>query len=493
MDPFPFPYKSSIYQIPQTSRRINLKQGVKRHIEKYAWMSDGAVRNIEKGLPLINESKFSHIVDIAQTEKQIKEDEIEFLQQFVNPEYFTQQEFLDLPVPNVNSPEELKLQRLMDKIRQKRVKQLLNPSTGLVQQPPAEDIIDNIGKLHVRSVTQKVKRPTSAAPFPHPPHIDQRPKRPKSTVGLVQQQMKRVFKPNSEPFTHVDCESDFPEDDMLPPPLLDEEEEIEEEEDYSMANTPSLLLDPHAGDIYWTKNKAPFTRDEVDTLYSWRKQVNDSMANNDGKITEMLEEREKCIKRTFESRLAFERQVELVEEDCDQVVNLGPSRIDRRKKSVWKVAAKSAKKDISSLPFRKNKWERWCNFVRSNGYLSTEPHIRLSSMYRSELMSGNPANQSVFWNSLTVLDEMDYTIDNLMVFVDFLRREYNISREDLIQYMEENDLPTDFYILAVQRPVTRTKTPQASGRTTPKSKSPSIIRTKRDLFLTIPDSVKDIQ
>ena len=77
----PFPYKRPVIKVNQVGRKMKLKEGIKRPIEKYGWISEGKLKPIEKGLPLIFGSKISHAFeDIEASHKRFTD----FVEQYKN-------------------------------------------------------------------------------------------------------------------------------------------------------------------------------------------------------------------------------------------------------------------------------------------------------------------------------------------------------------------------------------------------------------------------
>ena len=450
------PYVDKPYRIQQTSRRMHVKEGVTIPIDRHAWLTNGPVRSIEAGLPLISETPMARSYnDALQSEKRIKSLQTDCLKTFFKEGEYKDDFQIQREAP-IETRDERQMRVLMEKIVAKDKKKLADPPTGLVAGQPARDIIDSMGHIHLRSVTLQAKRPDHVSPFPRPTHPKQRKQqRPKSTVALVRSQLKRVFRPGEEPFTNIDSEADFPLDGIEP--VVEEPREEEEEEttsdtiDYNREHYESKLIDTSDKEIFWTKNMAPFTKKEIDMLYSWRKQGNDAMDATDRKGERLFKRREGAIKRTFQSKLAFRRELQLVDQDCSEIVNLGPGRMQRNRESPWQAAARFASRDTSSLPYRKAKWKDFVEFVKANGGAASDLQKKFVMEYRKELLTGHPVGTKMLWNILDKFDEMNFTEIPLLRFVEFVRASVGVSKDDLIEYFSRKDVPKYFYDLAVQQ------------------------------------------
>lgn len=451
------PYQSKPYKIAQSTQRIHSKEGVVIPVDPYAWLCDGPLKKIEEGLPLIVETPYARSYDDAiHADKKIKALQMECLKTFFSEEELKESAPIERQVP-VETHDERNMRMLMEKIVNKERKKLENPHTGIVAGQPSKDLVASIGKVHIQSVTKISKKPPEISPFPRPCHPKPRSKtRPKSTVALVRNQLQRVFRPGLEPFTNVDSEDDFPIDDIIPQdgPGTEEEEEKDpnEEEaiDYNKIDYPTKLIDQSDKEIFWTKDNAPFTKAEVDMLYSWRKQDEDFMHERDQRGARMFKRREMAIKRTFQSKLAFRHELALVNRVCQNVTTLGPGKVARSKESTWSTAARAAKHDISSLPYRKARWMAFVKFVKDSGGMKTELQKKFAQQYREHLLAGKAANNLMLWDLLNAFEEMNFTVMPLLVYVEFVRTNLGVSRNEMTEYFNHRNIPKYFYDLAVK-------------------------------------------
>lgn len=485
------PYTPRKIKIHQTSRRITSQQGVVIPIDRFAWLTDGVVRDIEKGLPLITESKLSRdFVNPDQLSVQLEQQRSNLYEGFIDPD----SNDYELPPENdsevVDTEEQHQYRKLYTKLMHRRERKTINPGTGLVKRPPAEDIIDNIGKINIQSVHTRKYVPSGRNPFPPPAHRPKTHKLPdeRTTSALLKTHLKKAFKVGVQPFTSVDRDEDFPLNGIFnsinsvtsqisfnsienknqyenqinliknkTSPNFDKKIELnenadnkeEEEEDYDEKNHKSLLIDPKDYDIFWTRNGTPFTRDEVEMLEGWKEDVRDRMVKDDMKTLQILRRREKAMERTFQSRSAFDKEIALTDEAMERAVTLGPCKSNRERLSSWEVSSKAVKDDPSSLPFRKRTWANFVSQFQDLYQITCEPQKKIVVEFRTLLRSGHCVDADLFFDSIGVLNKMDYISMPTMILVEFLRKNLNVPEDDVVQYMKDNGFPHQFYLLAL--------------------------------------------
>ncbi|KAK8875900.1 hypothetical protein M9Y10_006077 [Tritrichomonas musculus] len=451
----PFPYRPPVIKVKQSTRKINVKEGIKRPIEKYEWISEGSLKPIEKGLPLIFGSKVSHSFEDIEISHKRFTDFVNQYKQFKSEDDFDDNSFNNDENEEVEDIEEIynPFKFLTDKIaeEQKVVEESEPHRTGISQSPlPANNdtkssIIDSIGPIKFSSVkpSHEIKKPLYMSPFYHPRYEARVTVPTKSTVPVLKQQLKRVFKPDNAPFENVDKSEDFPTTMLLPmveeksqskraqsefsmikrknriinpknaknvpktpenskekisaldsddsasllitemrPDMYskdtfanDENAQKDENKKNNNKSTPnyddlkgvpSTLIDPSKDDVFWTRNKVPFTRNDIDHIFSWQVQNDAIMSMIDEKRQKKLDEREKALLTTFESKEAFAHAIELVDKECQRLVYLGPGKSVKNKKSFWIEAAKYAKNDKSSLMYRKKKWNEFTREIQNS-------------------------------------------------------------------------------------------------------------------------------
>ncbi|OHS94359.1 hypothetical protein TRFO_11224 [Tritrichomonas foetus] len=488
----PFPYRPTKIEIKQASRCINQKEGIKRPIEKYGWMTDGPLRPIETGLPLIYGSPISHsFEDVEISQRRLKEFETQISKDLSNQMSDDDDDFDDTPLgaaandPTPLSPGEKELKKLTNKLVRNR-RRILQPKTGIpirkkLAPKTGSDIIEAIAPISFKTVKNEQKVPIDAYPFYHPNRIDRlKEGRSKSalvkrrigfdegsTVPLLKTQLNRVFKYGSRPFENVDKPEDFPTDPTDLP--FEEEEDLEKlkkkkkkeiginldsvvinVQEIAGVGEKSTLIDGSDFDVFWTRNKTPFSRADVNHIFSWQAQCDAEIAAANERRQKYLNRREEAIIKTFESKRAFEKAIELAENEANYITNVGPGKSGKRRESFWIRASKLANGDNSSLEYRKKKWACFIRDVskKTNPDQKCELQERLISIYRKELMSGKEVGPNTFWKVLSSFDRMDFTRTELCVLVEILRRNLDITRSDVISYLEQNECPTYFFILA---------------------------------------------
>lgn len=444
----PFPYDPKPIAFKSTSVRVFSKEGVSRTIDPHAWITNGTIRPIERGLPLLfgtndyrSVTEANEFMDkaISKTEDALKnianeiDDDDNFMQQ--NKEAEDQQE-------------KQREQKEKERMNRKR-----RNTTGILPSEETGDILTNIGKINFRSVRRIIHKPDNEQPFPARPKTLMYNAEAESTVPLIREEMKESFKYGQPPFSGIETEDDFPMDgfirpDSIPSPAKTPHANIDDIDDLDM-ETPSLLVDPHKDDIFWTRSRAPFTRQEVDIMYTMRTQGDLRTKRLQNRFEKEMKRRSECLKTTFKSKAAFTKRIELLEEDLDRITNIGPGKGERPKESFWVTASKLADTDITSLPYRKNKWKRFVDFVACHGYITTDSQQNAAMNYRELLLKGIPADVNMFWEWMNKLNQEDYVVTLTMLMVEFLRADFGLTSSNVIQYLEERKINTYFYKEAI--------------------------------------------
>lgn len=507
----PFPYKRPVIKVNQVGRKMKLKEGIKRPIEKYGWISEGKLKPIEKGLPLIFGSKISHAFEDIEASHKRFTDFVEQYKKFKTGDEFDDSIDNDENEENANQEEEDEIEIsynpfkfLIDKVaaENETTEYSQDHQTGIstASSPEKKDynasIIKSISPIKFSSVkpSHEIKKPLYMSPFYHPQFEPKTKFTSKSTVPLLQQQLKRVFKPDSAPFENVDKSEDFPTTMLLP--MIDEttqnkrgkselsilrkknriinpkndkkatkkiesntkkvsfpddgsstlmitemkpdmyskdtfidfeDQNNKEKEDNNstsdkvqnkyddLKGVPSTLIDPTKEDIFWTKNKTPYTREDINHIFSWQMQNDAIMTMIDEKRQKKLDDRQKALMTTFESKEAFSHAIDLVDKECERIVKLGPGKSERNKKSFWIEAAKYAKNDKSSLMYRKKKWDEFIREIQNSFKLlikqnkdENKDDYFYSSPYFSSISNSN-ANLNV---NLAASSSKSLTISN---------------------------------------------------------------------------------
>ena len=462
----PIPFTPKSVTVPQTSRRITAAQGVVIPIDRFGWMSDGVLREIEKGLPLVSESTIGKdFVNPDLMQVQLEKQKTLLFEGFALPN-----DPNDMPIPfseeeDVITEEQREYRKLHDKIIRKKIrKEGASPATGIIKKPPAEDVIDNIGIIKIKSARRKKYVPPGTYPFraTKRPKVQKIPKE-KETSALVLTEMDKAFRPGIRPFSQLNNDDEFKIDGLFKPEYEEEEEvpqtsrtivseiskigAIDEEEDYGPHE--SLLIDASKYDLFWTKNRVPFTREEVEMIAGWKEDIANNMKKADSKTSKLLKTREQALKKTFQSKIAFDKEIELTDRAMETAVNLGPCKSIRAKKSSWEISARTARNDPSSIPYRKAVWNKFVQKVQEIGYIQTEAEKRLALEFRKQLIRGKYVSPDIFWNSVSVLEKTDYISIQTNKIIDHIRRSLNVTMNEFIDYLRENGIPSQFYLIAI--------------------------------------------
>jgi hypothetical protein len=232
----------------------------------------------------------------------------------------------------------------------------------------------------------------------------------RATTALVKQHMQKVFKAGSEPFRDVDREEDFPTEGLYAPPESADDDKLPIERPEARE---SILVDPREYDIFWTKHTVPFTREEVERQ--------EAQNRNDARTREILEPRERPLVRMFQSRFAFEKELELTDQECEKVANLGLGKGTRERLSTWERAARVAERDPSSFPCRMALWERFISQVAAYEWITTAAQEKVAASFRRQLLTGSVVNEQVFWHSISDLKDEEFISRDLMIVIECLR------------------------------------------------------------------------
>jgi hypothetical protein len=451
------PFKFTSVRVRQTSRRKDMKQGVSAMSQqRHPWITAGPVRDIEIGLPLTTGTHYERSYrEVMRSKDRIQAMEADLSKLAGNEPVKDRGEPVVMPSGrDVTAREESEIQKMMVRLEADEARASRGCRTGI--NSPAEkqiDIVDAVGRLAIRSVTSVSKRPENVSPFPKSWKMPKRDNRSASTVQLVKAQMQRVFKHGCEPFKDVDTLDDFPMDGAEPETVSNSAESYASDIslEIELPEYPqTMLIDSSDQDIFFAVNKAPFTRGEVDLLYSWRKKSEDMVRREEEKRKKRLKEREDCILRTFQSRMAFNKKMALMERTCDSVASLGPGKGQIPRESSWKTAARCAEADPSSLQCRKESWARFIQFAKEHDGLGGVLQNKLGECYRRELISGNVLSSKMFWNVIEQFDDMDFVNLPFLRYVEFLRQDFGVGQHPLVAFLDGRQIPSHFYFLAIE-------------------------------------------
>ena len=452
-DSVPFPYEPNSIHFKCTANRVFSKEGVTRPINKYAWITDGTVKQIEVGLPILYKTQFYKPVGDAEEAMKKSEKDAEALLKNLLDEQDDDEFYKEEEREREKAEERKRQQQIRErKERQKR------RTTGIIPSDENEkgDILMNIGKINFRTIQNPLHKPENESPFPAKPHLKKYKPSKISTVPLIESEIRNSFKYGKPPFSGIEKEEDFPMDGFIKPESIPTPTDsphindihIDDGDDLDM-ETPSLLIDPHGYDIYWTKTKAPFTSQEVDMLYTMRKRSDLQTQHLEDVFNNQLKQREDSIKTTFQSRSAFAKRMELIDKDIDRITNVGPGKGKAPKESEWVTASRLAPDDITSLPYRKNKWNKFVEFVAQHGYITNQSQERAAHIYRSMLMTGDPVDVNMFWKFISSLEAEDFRTTSTMLMLEYLRKDFGVTIAEVTDYLERGKINPYFYNEAV--------------------------------------------
>lgn len=441
----PFPYTPKDIKFKATSNRIFVKEGVKRPVDPNAWITNGTIKNIEKGLPLLHESQYAQSVVEVQKQSENSIHRTKDLMKAIIDDNSDEDLYIQEAKQQEEEKNRLKLQKQQEIEERKR-----RNSHCILHNKDSGDIIQNIGTINFRTIKKTLELPENANPFPEVPHMKTFRPKMDSTIPIIKEEIKKSFKYGFEPFEGIETEEDFPLDGLMkpntvPPPTetphtdIDDADELDKE-------VPSLLIDPYKQEIFWSKTRAPFTREEVNLLYTMRKQGDLVVDRLEKKYDKKSKSRIDSIKTTFQSRKAFMKRLDLINQDLDRITNIGPGKgLARVPDSPWESASKLAMEDNTSLPYRKKRWENFVEFIAQHGYIQSDSQQRAAMNYRHFLMSGDAVDENMFWKFFDMLNFDDFTVTSTMLIVEYLRRDFGVAMSDVISHLEEKKISTYFY------------------------------------------------
>ena len=449
---YEIPYKFKSVRIGQTLDRVNTVKGVKTKDDKFRWQTSDSVKPFETGLPLISESVLNkEFVDPAEVERQIKNFNNEIIDEF-EPEGIREllkesEEENDYKQNEVSDTSSFT--RLYQKLNKKKQKIANRPFTGITKAPPSENLIDSIGKLSLRTVQGTSKLEDYESPFPVLPRRVIKTRETLAQSQLVKTTMKKAFKPNTSSFTDSTAADDFPMDELFqtvsrrPSNYVSVRDSYDQVcETFEEEEEKSLLIDIRDQDIFWTSDNAPFTRKEVEMMKKFREQCRARSDLHNLRTQQVLEERDKTIARTFQSSLAFNKEIELAYKEKERSQNLPPGKGESYELS-WKIAAKETDKDPGSLPFRKKSWEKFVHYVSANGPLKKPSEKKLANKFRDLLIKGTTVDKHCFFEAISVLKKDDFSLLKTAMIIEVMRDVCVVDLDELLTWMKKRGIPTE--------------------------------------------------
>ncbi|OHT04947.1 hypothetical protein TRFO_27451 [Tritrichomonas foetus] len=271
-----------------------------------------------------------------------------------------------------------------------------------------------------------------------------------TTDPTVQQCIKRFFDPDvGIPFVPADVGKYFPVELMIPD---DQQGQIlshgyEENPIYSQrlgfegnpaeeCDPRSTLLDTTGEDILFTKNKAPFSRNDIATVREFTQMWDNKKLKQRERAQNALKKRQSMIKQAFHSREIFETYLKLLDEDCKRIQSgvLGKSQFKR--KSLWQVAVETAPIDHSGLGERREFWWRLCAFVRFNGGIKEPLEKDFVKLLRIKLMLRHPIKQSLFWDVVKEIQVNSFENVATLRLIEFCRYLLNVGQQEFGTFLD---------------------------------------------------------
>ena len=373
------PLKNKKIEIKSTSKRIYKQKGVTFTDNKFNWLTDGPVNDLEKGLPLITESSYSKII-----------------------------------FNNIDKKE-----------------------NGFIFDDDSPNIIDNIKNIKLKYYKNNNNNNNVSGLNAFLP-----PSKKEKIIPLPSKRSLSQIVTNKIQNNHLDInESNFPLNIFYPlnNNLKIINEKIEE------LNNETLLIDPFKNEIKWTKDKIPFTNEELKLFESWHLNLNNKRNKINLKNEKMLIDRNNFIEKTFQSKKAFEKRLELTEKLTKRIINLGPGVGENKKIFPWKIAANEANKDPSSLIYRKKIWIKFSEKIKDLGYINSNGEELFLFEIRKYLINGLSIGEELLFKGIDVLDFNDCLKLKTMKIIDIFRDLCKVSINNFLNYLKIRQLPIELF------------------------------------------------
>lgn len=207
----------------------------------------------------------------------------------------------------------------------------------------------------------------------------------------------------------------------------------------------STLLDTSGEDVLFTKNKAPFSRNDIATLRQFNNHWDSLKLQQREKSQLALKKRQSMIKQAFHSKEIFDNYLKLLNEDCHRIQSgvLGKSKYKR--KSLWQVAIETAPTDHSGLLERREFWYRFCEFVRFNGGMKDQLDKDFVKLLRIKLMLRHPINSSLFWDVLHSIDVASFEHVATLRLIEYFRFALNVGQQEFTQFLDSLNISHMIY------------------------------------------------
>lgn len=217
----------------------------------------------------------------------------------------------------------------------------------------------------------------------------------------------------------------------------------------------STLIESKQDDILFTADKLPFTRNDVAELRAFRKHWDNLVEEEKKEIDKKLINRRRMIKKTFESKEVFENYLKLLEEDCKRIHSGLIGKGKYKKKSMWEVAVKTAKKDPTALYPRREFWWRLGAYSKSCGGLKDLLEKEYVKVVRELLIDRHPVDESLFWDSLDKVSSD--VLENIasLGLIEFARIVLDVPQVEFDRYLDKRHASRDIYIQTIVNSTSR--------------------------------------
>lgn len=288
--------------------------------------------------------------------------------------------------------------------------------------------------------------------------------------------LKKYFDPTvGKPFVPKNAEQDFP------PKLFDADPQQEQkafglgsnamfagsnffesslslnnDDDASVEIDPkSTLVESKQDDILFTADKLPFTRNDVAELRAFTKHWDNLVEDEKKEIDKKLINRRRMIKKTFESKEVFENYLKLLEEDCKRIHSGLIGKGKYKKKSMWEVAVKTAKKDPTALHPRREFWWRLGAYCKSCGGMKDLLEKEYVNVVRDLLINRHPVDESLFWDTLDKVSSD--VLENIasLGLIEFSRIVLDVPQVEFDRYLDKRHASRDIYIQTIVNSTSR--------------------------------------
>ena len=271
--------------------------------------------------------------------------------------------------------------------------------------------------------------------------------------GTVKKCLKKFFDPEvGIPFVPADIGKYFPMDLLEPEDVstaTSAQEEMEQELSFvapnDEADTKSMLIDTRDQDILFTKNKAPFTRQEISTLRAFGQHWDNLKLRQREREAQLMKERRSMIKQAFHNKEVFETYLKLMDQDCKRLRAGVLGRSPWGNKSLWQVAIEKAPMDKNRLEDRRLFWWRFCAFVRFIGGLTEQIERDFVKLLRVKLMLRHPVNQTLFWDLVNDVPPAALESVAALRLIEFCRIVLEIGQQAFNNYLDERKISPMIY------------------------------------------------